>query len=127
MLALLSMALTTLCGALFNPWCRKLDIPSLASPMKLGTSVMIIPCFYFLGIWGRIKFISFIRCYACCYYMILSTFYNKLQMVLSFCKRSLDLTYIFLFLYFEHFGFPYMCKCCHNLNLRILDPLLKVI
>ena len=33
-------------------------MPSYASPMKLDMSVVIIPHFCILGIWGRGKFIS---------------------------------------------------------------------
>ena len=48
--ALLSMTLTALCRVLFHLLCRKLDIPLYAKPMKLETSVVIIPHFCILGI-----------------------------------------------------------------------------
>ena len=123
----LSMALTSLCRALFHLWCRKLDMPSIASPMKLDTSVVIILHFCILGIWGRSKFISFSKmlCMVLLYDFI--NFYNILQMVQFSYKRSSNLTYIFLFLYFNLFYYPNMHTCCHNLILKTLDPLLKVI
>ena len=54
------MAVIALCRALFLLFCRKLDIPSYAKPLKLDTSMVIIPCFCTLGIWGRSRFISFL-------------------------------------------------------------------
>ena len=78
-------------------------MPTYASHMKPDTNMVIIACFCFLGVWGEVNLSHFLRCYVWCYCMILSIFYSKLQMVLSFCKRSSDLAYIFLFLHFEHF------------------------
>ena len=121
------MALTALCRALLHLCCRKLDMPSYTSPMKLDTSVVIIPHFCFLGIWGRSNLSHFLGCYAQCYYMILSIFYNKLLMVKFSYKRSSSLTYIFLFLYFVHFYYSNMHMCWHYLILKTVDPLSQVI
>ena len=94
-------------------------MPSYASPMKLDMSVVIIPHFCFLGILVEVDLSHFLRCYVQCYYMILSIMYNKPQMVQLSYIRSLNLTYNFLFLYFEHFYCPNMYTYCHNLNLKL--------
>ena len=57
-----SMAFTALWKALCLLWCRKLEIPSYAKPMKSEVSKVIIPCFSFLSIYfGKIKSISFFQ------------------------------------------------------------------
>ena len=79
------------------------------------------------GLGVEVYLSHFLGCYVWCYSMILSLFYSKLQMVQSSCKRSSNLTYIFLFPYFEHFCCSNMHTCGHYLSLKTLDPLLNVI
>ena len=83
--------------------------------MKLDTRVVIFPCFVSLGPGVELNLSHFLGCYVPCGYMILSISCYTLQMVLSFCKKSLDLTYVSLFLWFECSCCPNMHKCCHNL------------
>ena len=91
-------------------------MPSYASPMKLDTSVVIIPHFCILGIWGRINLSHFLRCYALCCYKIYQSFIINYKCSISY-KKSLNLRYIFLYLYLYHF-YVQMHTCYHNLSLK---------
>ena len=62
--------------------------------MKMDTSMVIIPHFFSLESGVKLNLSHFLGCYVPCGYMILSISCNTLQMVLSFWKMSLDLTYV---------------------------------
>ena len=61
--ALLSIAYTALCNAFCILWCRKLEIPSWAKPMKPVIRDVIIPlfCLFCVGNVGSINANSFAR------------------------------------------------------------------
>ena len=56
MFTLLSIAFTALCKALCLLWCKKLDIPSYAKPIKPVIRDDIIPLLLFFAFWESLQY-----------------------------------------------------------------------